>query len=150
MFILVDPGVMVKVKGKSRNNHLPANLNTEIDGFYELPEEERFYALCKRYPTFLIIMKVVQRHQRLRRFTGDPNFEFMLDKAKELLEEALNELVMAFPPIAGKDVISLPSILHTLADELETPIPRERRRTRDQSVLELLVAAPSVSTGQGP
>ena len=103
-------------------NH-PANPNTELEKFYELPENERFYALCERYPTFLILMKVVQRYKRVRSFRGDPNFEFMLEKAEGLLEAALSELAVAFPPIAGKDVISLPSILHTLADELGSPHP---------------------------
>ena len=101
-------------------NHPPVNLNAEIEEFYKLPDDERFYALCERYPTFLTVMKVVQRYKRLRSFRGDPNFEFMMEKAEELLEAALSELAVAFPPIAGKDVISLPCILHTLADELQS------------------------------
>jgi hypothetical protein len=102
-------------------NHPPVNPNTEIEEFYKLPEDERFYALCERYPTFLLIMNVVERHKRVRRFKGDPNMEFMLERVEKLLEQGLNELVMAFPPIAGKDVVSLPSVLHTLADELVAP-----------------------------
>lgn len=86
-------------------------------------EVKRFYSLAKRYPTFMLILKVIQRHRRLGRLQAIEAPRLIIEKEEELLQEGLDDLAIAFPPVPGKDLVGLPSIVDTLTAELERPHP---------------------------
>jgi len=84
---------------------------------------DRMGRLATRYPTFLLLMKVVQRHRRLQRLRKIDAPEQVVETDEHLREKALDELCDALPHDPDNNVFSLPSIIATLATELAQPYP---------------------------
>ena len=96
------------------------------NGFTPTPEDEeaaeRFYKLAERYPTFILVMRVLHSHRRLQSAQATEGMpEMILESEKRMREEALDRLCMAIPYDECNGVFRFADILETFAAELARP-----------------------------
>jgi len=92
------------------------------DDWEPSPEEQaqmdKFYRLAERHPTFLIVMKVVHGHSRLKNLVAMEAPEAVIQKEREMLDGRLDELCAAMPYLSDADTFPLPGIIEHFRDEL--------------------------------
>jgi hypothetical protein len=94
------------------------------------PEEranvEHRNRLAERYPTFVLLTKAMQRHQRLRRLRELRVPEQIIENAVEMRDKAFDILGAAFPYDTEINVYHLEDVLNTVRAELQRPHGRGR------------------------
>jgi len=98
------------------------------DDWDPTPQEKanmkRYRQLLERYPTFTILMKVLNRHRTIRIYENHGILDTPVgESARQNLEEGLDELCAAFPtdPDALHGAYSLQSVLEAVVHEFNPP-----------------------------
>lgn len=87
----------------------------------EVEDLEEFYALCGRYPTFLIVHKIASRHARLKRLRKLRAPDMVIEKDEQMLEGALDSLCESLLFDATTNLYPFKEVIEHFRDELEHP-----------------------------
>ena len=96
------------------------------DNWESSPEEEAqmaaFYQMAERYPTFLIVMKIVHSYTRRKKLAQLEAPEIIVANEQELLDKRLDEFCAAMPYLPDVGTYSLPGIIeHFRAELMQDP-----------------------------
>lgn len=97
----------------------------EDDDWEPTPEEkaaiQEQVRLAERFPTFVLLVRVLMRHSRYQRLKELRAPEQILENSVESRDRALDELCAAFPRDDDARIFHLEDVLHTLRGELMCP-----------------------------